>query len=315
MANTLTGSTYAGEFAGDYVAAALLSAPTLEKGLITVLPNIHYKRVMKKISTTGSVLVNATCDFDHNMDVDVAERVLTLKELQSNVQLCKKDYHQDWIATQAGYSAYESLPGNFKDFMIAHVAGMTAAKIETNIWEGVGTGGSAVSGEFDGLVTLALDDTSVVDVASHAAVTASNVIDKLGSIVDAIPNTVYGSESLKIYVSRNIAKAYVRALGGFIANGVGANGTDNLGTQWFSHGSLSFDGIPVVVANGMADDTAMAAESTNLFFGCGLLSDVNQEVKFIDMSEIDGSQNCRIVMRMSAGVQYAIGSDVVLYHS
>ena len=311
MANTLTGSTYAGEFAGDYVAAALLSAPTLEKGLITVLPNIHYKRVMKKISTTGSVLVNATCDFDHNMDVDVAERVLTLKELQSNVQLCKKDYHQDWIATQAGYSAYESLPGNFKDFMIAHVAGMTAAKIETNIWEGaVGS-----SGQFDGLVTLALADATVVDVASHAAVTAANVIDKLGSIVDAIPNTLYGSESLKIYVSRNIAKAYVRALGGFIAAGVGANGTDNKGTQWFSNGSLSFDGIPVVVANGMADDTAMAAESTNLFFGCGLLSDVNQEVKFIDMSEIDGSQNCRIVMRMSAGVQYAIGSDVVLYHA
>jgi len=311
MANTLTGSTYAGEFAGDYVAAALLSAPTLEKGLITVLPNIHYKRVMKKISTTGSVLVNATCDFDHNMDVDVAERVLTLKELQSNVQLCKKDYHQDWIATQAGYSAFESLPGNFKDFMIAHVAGMTAAKIETNIWEGaVGS-----SGQFDGLVTLALADATVVDVASHAAVTAANVIDKLGSIVDAIPNTVYGSESLKIYVSRNIAKAYVRSLGGFIAAGVGANGTDNKGTQWFGNGSLSFDGIPVVVANGMADDTAMAAESSNLFFGCGLLSDINQEVKFIDMSEIDGSQNCRIVMRMSAGVQYAIGSDVVLYHA
>ena len=65
----------------------------------------------------------------------------------------------------------------------------------------------------------------------------------------------------------------------------------------------------------MADDTAMAAESSNLFFGCGLLSDINQEVKFIDLSEIDGSQNCRIVMRMSAGVQYAIGSDVVLYHA
>lgn len=311
MANTLTGSTYAGEFAGDYVAAALLSAPTLEKGLITVLPNIHYKRVMKKISTTGSVLVDATCDFDHNMDVDVAERVLTLKELQSNVQLCKKDYHQDFIATQAGYSAYESLPGNFKDFMIAHVAGMTAAKIETNIWEGaVGS-----SGQFDGLVTLALADATVVDVASHAAVTASNVIDKLGSIVDAIPNTVYGSESLKIYVSRNIFKAYVRSLGGFASGGLGANGVDAKGTTFFNGQNLSFDGIPVVVANGMADDTAMAAESTNLFFGCGLLSDVNQEVKFIDMSEIDGSQNCRIVMRMSAGVQYAIGSDVVLYHA
>jgi len=311
MANTLTGSTYAGEFAGDYVAAALLSAPTLEKGLITVLPNIHYKRVMKKISTTGSVLVDATCDFDHNMDVDVAERVLTLKELQSNVQLCKKDYHQDWIATQAGYSAFEALPTNFKDFMIAHVAGMSAAKVETNIWEGA----VASSGEFDGLVTLALADATVNDVGSHAAVTASNVIDKLGAITDLIPNTVWGSESLKIYVSRNIAKAYVRALGGFVAT-IGANGTEGKGTQWFSNGqSLSFDGIPVVVANGMDDDTAMAAESTNLFFGCGLLSDVNQEVKYLDMSEIDGSQNCRIILRMSAAVQYAIGSDIVLYHA
>ena len=114
MANTVTGSTYAGSFAGDYVAAALLSAPTLEKGLITVLPNIHYKRVMKKISTTGSVLVNATCDFDHNMDVDVAERVLTLKEVQANVQLCTKDYRQDWIGAQAGYSAFDDLPASFK---------------------------------------------------------------------------------------------------------------------------------------------------------------------------------------------------------
>lgn len=310
MANTVTGSTYAGEFAGDYVAAALLSAPTLEKGLITVLPNIHYKRVMKKISTTGSVLVNATCDFDHNMDVDVAERVLTLKEVQANVQLCTKDYRQDWIGAQAGYSAFDDLPASFKDYMIGHVAGMVAAKIETNIWEGaVGS-----SGQFDGLVTLALADATVIDVASHAAVTSANVIAKLGSIVDAIPATLYGSETLKIYVSQNIAKAYVRALGGFVAT-IGANGSDNKGTQWYANGSLSFDGIPVVVANGLNADTAMAAESTNLFFGCGLLSDVNQEVKYIDMAEIDGSQNSRIIMRMSAGVQYAIGSDVVLYHA
>lgn len=310
MANTVTGSTYAGEFNGDFVAAALLSAPTIANGLVTVLPNIHYKRVMKKISTTGNVLVNATCDFDHNMDVDVAERVLTLKEVQSNVQLCKKDYHQDWIAAQAGYSAYEDLPADFKSFMLAHVAGMTAAAIETSIWEG----SSGTSGQFDGLVTLALADSDVVDVASHAAVTSSNVIDKLGAIVDSINNNVYGSEDLTIYVSRNIAKAYIRALGGFVAT-IGSNGTNGQGTQWYNNGDLSFDGIPVVVANGMADDTAMAAQTSNLFFGCGLLSDVTAEAKYIDMADIDGSQNVRIIYRLSAGVQYAIGSDIVLYHA
>lgn len=311
MANTVTGSTYAGSFEGQFVAAALLSAPTIEKGLITVLPNIHYKRVMKKISTTGNVLVNATCDFDHNMDVDVAERVLTLKELQSNVQLCKKDYEQDWIGAQAGYSAYEDLPADFKSYMLAHVAGMAAAQMETNIWEGNG----ASSGQFDGLVPLALADATVNDVASHAAITSSNVIDKLGACVDLVPSTVYGAEDLTIYVSRNIAKAYIRALGGFVAT-IGAAGTDNKGTQWYSNGELSFDGIRVVVAAGMADDTAMVAQTSNLFFGCGLIADVTPDsAQYIDMSLVDGSQNCRIILRMSAGVQYAIGSDVVLYHA
>ena len=56
----------------------------------------------------------------------------------------------------------------------------------------------------------------------------------------------------------------------------------------------------------------MAAQKSNLYFGTGLLADHN-EVKVIDMSEIDGSQNVRIVMRYTAGVNYGIGSEIVLY--
>ena len=64
----------------------------------------------------------------------------------------------------------------------------------------------------------------------------------------------------------------------------------------------------------MDDDTAMAAQKSNLYFGTGLLSDHN-EVKLIDMSDLDGSQNVRVVMRYTSGVQYGIGSDIVLYHA
>ena len=56
----------------------------------------------------------------------------------------------------------------------------------------------------------------------------------------------------------------------------------------------------------------VAAEKSNLFFGTGLMNDQN-EVKVIDMADIDGSQNVRVVMRYTAGVQYGIGSDIVLY--
>jgi len=87
---------------------------------------------------------------------------------------------------------------------------------------------------------------------------------------------------------------------------------NNMGTQWWNNGSLSFDGVKLFVANGLPDNDAMAAQKSNLYFGTGLLSDHN-EVKVIDMADLDGSQNVRIVMRYTAGVQYGLGSEIVYY--
>ena len=303
-------STYAGEFAGKYIAAALLSGSTIENGGIEVKPNVKYKSVIKKVATDANVIKDASCDFTATGAVTLTERILQPEEFQVNLQFCKSDFQSDWEAAQMGYSAFDKMPPKFSDFIIGHVAGLVAEKTEQNIWEGV----NATAGEHDGLVTLALADADVIDVASHAAVTAANVVDKLGSIVDAIPSALYGKEDLYIYVSQNIARAYVRALGGFGSNGLGANGVNNQGTQWWNNGGLSFDGVKIFVAQGMADDTAMAAEKSNLYFGTGLLSDHN-EVKLLDMSDLDGSQNVRCIMRYTSGVQYGIGSDIVLYHA
>ena len=304
--NTSITTTYAGEFAGKYISAALLSASTIENGGIEVKPNIKYKEVIKKIAT-DDVLKDATCDFDPTSTVTLTERIIQPEEFQVNLQLCKKDFRSDWEAVEMGVSAFDSLPPSFADFLIAHVAAKVAQKNETNIWSGV----TANAGEFDGLVTLATADGDVVDVAG-TTITAANVIDEMGKVVDAIPDTLYGKEDLNLYVSQNVARAYVRALGGFAAAGLGANGTNAQGTQWFNNGSLSFDGVSIFVANGLGSNYMMAAEKSNLYFGTGLLSDIN-EVKVIDMADIDGSQNVRVVMRLLAGVQYGIGSDIVLY--
>ena len=309
--NTSITTTYAGEFAGKYISAALLSASTIENGGIEVKPNIKYKEVIKKIAT-DDVLKNATCDFDPTSTVTLTERIIQPEEFQVNLQLCKKDFRSDWEAVQMGVSAFDSLPPSFADFLIAHVAAKVAQKNETNIWSGT----NATAGEFDGLVTLMTADADVVDVVGASigagGVTAANVITELGKVVDAIPATLYGKEDLYLYVSQNVARAYVRALGGFGASGLGAAGTNAQGTQWWNNGSLSFDGVKIFVANGLTSNYIVAAEKSNLYFGTGLLSDHN-EVKVIDMADIDGSQNVRVVMRLTAGVQYGIGSDIVLY--
>lgn len=299
-------TTYAGEFAKKYISAALLSSNTIENGGIEVRPNVKYKEVIQRFAT-DAIVKNATCDFDPTSTVTLTERVITPEEFQVNLQLCKKDFHSTWQSIEMGMSAFDTLPKSFADYLIAHVAAKVAEKNETNIWRGV----TANAGEFDGLVTLATADSNVVDVVG-TTVTASNVIAELGKVVDAIPAALYGKEDLYIYVSQNVARAYVRALGGFGASGLGANGTNAMGTQWFNNGSLTFDGVKIFVANGLANNYMMAAQKSNLYFGTGLLSDHN-EVKVIDMADIDGSQNVRVVMRFTAAVQYGIGSEIVLY--
>ena len=306
--NNLT-TSYSGSFAGDFIAAALLSGATIENGGITVKPNVKFKQVVKKISTDG-IVKDSSCDFDPTSTLTITERILQPEYQQVNLQLCKSDFISDWEAESMGYSAHHDLPPKFSDFLIGHVAAKVAEKTEQSIWRG----DTSNNGEFDGLTTQIAVDASLPSAQEVAGttVTASNVIAQLGSAVDAIPSALYGSEDLFMYVSQNIARAYVRALGGFGASGLGAAGTNNQGTQWWNNGALSFDGVKMFVANGLNDNTAVIAEKSNLFFGTGLLADHN-EVKVIDMGDIDGSSNVRVVMRFTAGVQYGNIEDIVTY--
>ena len=300
-------STYAGEFSGKYIAAALLSADTLDKGNITIMPNVKFKSVIKKAST-DDIVKDATCDFQTGQGtLTLTEKILQPEEFQVNLDICKKDLHSDWEAAQMGYSAFDNLPSNFSDFVLAHVAAKVADRTEKNIW----SGSTATSGQFDGFATLLAADTDLPagqDIVG-TAVTAANVVAELGTVVDAIPTAVYGSEDLAIYAASNVVRAYTRALGGFQSGGQGAAGYENKGNNQ-SLGSLFFDGIPVIPCRGAADDMIIAAEKSNLFFGTGILNDLN-EVRVIDMAETDGSQNVRVVMRFTAGVQYAQVSDIV----
>lgn len=302
-------TTYAGEFAGEYISAALLSGSTIANGGITVKPNVKFKEVIKKVDT-NAIVKDATCDFDPTSTVTLTERILQPEYQQVNLQLCKKDFQSDWEAVSMGFSAHQSLPSSFADFLIGHVAAKVAQRTEQSIWAGA----TSSNGQFDGFsTTLAADaDLPAGNEVAGTTVTSSNVITELGKIADAVPSALYGSEDLNIYVSQNIARAYVRALGGFGASGLGAAGTNDMGTQWWNNGSLSFDGIKLFVANGLTDNVAVAAEKSNLYFGTGLLADHN-EVKLLDMADLDGSQNVRVVMRFTAGVQYGIVDEIVTY--
>jgi len=301
-------TTYAGEFAGKYIAAALLSAPTLDKGGITIMPNVKYKQVIKRVAT-DDIIKNATCDFDPTSTITLTEKILQPESFQVALQLCKSDFRSDWDAIQMGYSAFDVLPKSFADFLIAHAAEKVAAGMETSIWQGV----NATAGQFAGIMTQLTTDANLpaAQEVAGTTVTAANVITELGKIVDACPAALYGQEDLTLYVSSNIYRAYVRALGGFGASGLGANGYDNKGTNQVL-GDLYFDGVRIFMANGLNNNTALLSQKSNLYFGTGLLNEMN-EVRVIDTAETLGDDNVRVVMRFTADAKYGFASDVVTY--
>ena len=301
-------STYAGEAAGKYISAALLSGNTIANGGLTVRPNVKFKEVVKRLEIDG-IVKNGTCDFTDTSTLDITERILQPEEFQVNLELCKKDFRSDWEAIQMGYSAHDNLAPNFESYLIAHVAGKVAQKMENTIWGGV----NATEGEFDGFETLLAADAGLpaAQEVAGTTVTAANVIDELGKVVDAIPSTLYGRDDLYIYVSQNIFRAYKRALGGFGASGLGAAGFQDRGNNQDINIEY-FDGVKIFMANGLSANTMVATTKDNLWFGTGLLSDHN-EVKVLDMADLDGSQNVRVIMRFTAGIQYGVIEDIVTY--
>jgi hypothetical protein len=309
MATTTNITTsYAGEGAMPYVAAALFSSPTLEQGGVDIIPNIKFRKTLRPASV-GDIIADATCDFTATSSVTLLERILEPKELQVNQKFCKADFIDTWDAIEMGFSAFDVIPKTFADFIIAEYVAKVAEANETNIWRGVASN----TGEYNGFTTIVAADADLpaAQEITGETVTAANVVDELGKVVDAIPNRLYGKEDLRIYVATNVYKAYTRALGGFGPNGQGAAGVNNQGNNQ-SLGALEFDGVQLFMTYGLAANTMLATRVSNLKFGTGLLSD-HSEVRIIDTSETLGDKNVRFVMRFTAAVQYTFAKDIVTY--
>ena len=313
MANpVIAGTSYSGQFASKYISAALLSATTIENGGVTVLPNVKYKEVLQNLST-GVLLADSTCDFNPaGSVVTLAERILETSNLQVNMQLCRSQFFNTWESMQMGASAHSDIPKTFEDYLLGYVGAKIASEMETTLWQGAA---GAAGGFTDGGLSVIAVGAPAANKIAAAAVTAANVIDELGKVVDAMnaQTNIYGYADTRIFVSRNVMAAYVRALGGFSVAATANNGVDNRGTMWYANGGgVTFDGVELFMAEGLPNDTMLAAQISNLYLGVSLLSDIS-EAAVVPVYQYDGSDNIRVIYRMAAGAQIGVLSDIILY--
>jgi hypothetical protein len=279
---TVSPNTYAGQFGNEYIAAALLSGETLSKELITLHPNVAYKQVIRNWQQSISV-TDATCDYTDSSSITLGEYVLTTVEKQVNLTLCKNNLRTTWEAAQAGYSAFESLPATFEQFLLAQVAAEVAQVVEKGIWK--------TNTFYTGGMVQYLIDNAAYTLPYAGTTNSSNVVARLQAALDNSPAALYGKEGYQYYVGPSTMKAYQAALS-----------AGNYNFQFYvGEKPMNFQGIPVTMCPGLTDDDCILGLKSDLHFGTGLLSDFN-EVKVLDMANLDGSQNVRTIMRFTGGI-------------
>ena len=298
MPNDTYTKLYAGKAAAGFMSASLLSGETLAKGYLTVLPNVAFKVNLNNFNLDAAAVADATCDFTSAGDVTYVEKALAPKRLQVNRALCKND----WLSTWAGANMRAGLDGtlqsDFATYLISYAGSLVGQQVEKSIWQGA----AGTSGEFDGFQALLTADGGADVAAVGGGITAANVIAEIGRVRDGIADAVYGQDDLCIFMGTAAFKHYISAQAalGYL-NQYHAGVTES-----------NFEGIPIKWCPGMAANVMVAGRKSNMFFATDLEGDMT-EVKLLDQTMVDGSDNVNLVMKFNAGVGYSTRADIVLY--
>jgi len=290
-------SSYAGTVAGEIVGKAFKEADTIQRNLVTVLPNIPVKQVIRKIDY-GNGRQDYSCGFAPAGSVTLDEVILEPKKIKNEAELCKEDFRNVWDTASMGFSAHnDNMPVDEESALLVEILADTAQATDSDIWIGDATD----DGHFDGFIPLWLADATVIDVTT-ATVSATNVVAELQKVSNAVPIALRRKTDLVFAISPDVAQFYNNALiTAGINNGLGGQGSD-----------LYLGMYKLEIINGLPPNTMVVYQKKNLYFGTGLLSDHN-EIRIKDMDDTDLSGTVRYKMVYTAGVQYVRGSEIVLY--
>lgn len=288
-------SNYAGVAADMFISAALLAPTTIENGGVEVIQDVPYKWNVPNVNLSG-IVQDATCDFTDNGTITIADRVLTTEKFEVNMKLCKKTYRPVW------QSLYRSgnFTGSFESYLIGLVSANIAESRENVMW----TGTNATGGEFDGFETLLAADANLPAANEVTGITlsAANIVAELGKVLDAAGKVIYNMPGFAIRISTAAKKFYIQAQAA-------------LGAMDMYHereANLTFQGVPLIECAGLSDNVMIATGSGVLWYGIEDL-DLGSQVRLLDQSVIDGSDNVNVVVEWGDGVQYGNVSDIITY--
>lgn len=325
-------NTYAGELATPFLTPAVKAADTLAKGYVRQIDGIRNKAVLSVTSVADDVIQAggagvSTCDFQDGDSVTLDESVLTLSDLKVNERLCRAKILPTFMGQVGARNAQDWASPEFRNFVIATVAGKTAEGVENMVWQGSASvagvaGFLSNDGAFDrdGLAAGALAvGTGGTLGQPIAQITSVNVIQQMGLVYDKAAldrSALLSKPDFALYVNPKTAALYRQALatvGGSALSALGDAPGQGINGQSTNQAidNLNYLGVPILTCPGMPADCIIAAQRENLVVGSNLNTDYTS-TQYIPFYQYDGSDNVGVTMRFGLGMQVGVAQDVIV---
>ena len=307
-------TSYTKQLVKPLLSSAVFGAKTQEmiKDGGIVIPNSK-SVVAIPLMDTDAVFQTDSCSFDPSGTTSFTQRTITVGKIKVEEKICPKDLEAYFTqeALKAG-STYEDF-GN-ADFQAAYLAkknARIAAQLETALWQGDTTSGTANLNKFDGLSKLIAAGSPVnanvsgyTGVATITTITQSNVVAATEGIYKAIPAAVLSKGDVKIFVGndwyRLLIMAY-RALNLFAYNPQDSNASSFI---------LPATNVEVVSVNGLnGTGDAYAISLSNM----ALAVDLVDEEGSYDMWWSRDNNDVRLRVAFKMGVNIAFSNEVVSF--
>ena len=262
---------------------------------------------------TDAVFQTDSCSFDPSGTTSFTQRTITVGKIKVEEKICPKDLEAYFTqeALKAG-SNYEDF-GN-ADFQAAFLAkknARIAAQLETALWQGDTTSGTANLNKFDGLSKLIVAGSPVdanvsgyTGVATITTITQSNVVAATEGIYKAIPAAVMAKGDVKIFVGNDWYRLLIMAYRAL--NLFSYNPQDSQAASFI----LPATNIEIVSVNGLnGTGDAFAISMSNMALAVDLVDEENN----YKMWYSEDNNDVRFRVNFKMGVNVAFTNECVKF--
>lgn len=263
----------------------------------TIQAEVKHKSNLNTITTVVAAADAKECGFTYDSTQTLSKRELVVNNLKYEVAYCVRALLDTWMGYQVAVAGADALP--FEEYFINDLVKNIGVDADKKIWAGRQAGASSpfVAAQTDGLIQLALADSTVTDVTIVAGTTKYAAVKQM---IAAIPAAILGEAV--IFASPEFVIGYTEEL-------------VDLNLFHYMPGEAPDDVIvpgtrvkliPAVGLTGVG--YLFASYKGNLHYGMDYADD---DTSMRSWYSADNDQ-VRVRCAFNAGAQYAFGSEVVL---